>query len=156
VQRRKGDIICALCHPEFRENKMSKSLLLMITLLTGLLVLSCAKGPETNRNANAVAPTAPAPAGSVVTNRNTNSPGTTAATEKIGVEECDTYLTGVENCVAKVPQANRAQLEQAMKTSRTEWKKLADNPQTRGTLAGICKTALANARTAYKAYNCTF
>lgn len=138
---------------------MSKSLLLMICLLTGLLILACGKTAETNRNANATAPagsTAPAPAASVVTNRNTNQPGGTAATEKIGVEECDTYLTGVENCVAKVPQANRAQLEQAMKTSRTEWKKLADNPQTRGTLAGICKTALANARAAYKTYNCTF
>jgi hypothetical protein len=129
----------------------------MICILIGLLVLACGKTAETNRNAAAPTnSTAPAPAGSVVTNRNTNSPGTTAAADKIGIEECDTYLTAVENCVAKVPEANRAQFEQAMKTSRTEWKKLADNPQTRGTLAGICKTALANARTQYKAYNCTF
>ena len=138
---------------------MSKSLLLMICILIGLLVLACGKSAETNRNANATAPagsTAPAPAASVVTNRNTNQPGSTAATDKIGVEECDTYMTAVENCVAKVPAANRAQIEQAMKTSHAEWKKLADNPQTRGTLAGICKAALANARAAYKSYNCTF
>jgi len=135
---------------------MSKSLLLMMCLLTGLLVLACGKSAETNRNANATAPansTAPAPAASVVTNRNTNSPGA----EKIGIEECDSYLTAVDNCVSsKVPEANRAQYRQALNTSRTEWKRMADNPQTRGTLASICKTALANARTQFKAYNCTF
>jgi hypothetical protein len=140
--------------------KMSKSLLLMICLLTGLLILACGKTAETNRNANAVAPsnsTAPAPAGSVVTNRNTNSSAATNPADKIGVEECDTYLTAVDNCIStKVPEANRAALRQAINTSRAEWKRLAENPQTRGTLAGACKTALTTARTQYKAYNCTF
>ena len=139
---------------------MSKSLLLMICLLTGLLVLACGKTAETNRNANAVAPsnsTAPAPAGSVVTNRNTNSSATTNPADKVGIEECDSFLTAYDNCVStKVPEAARAQYKQALTTWRTEWKKLADNPQTRGTLAGICKTQLNTARTQFKAYNCTF
>ena len=135
---------------------MSKSLLLMICLLTGLLVLACGKTAETNRNANSAAPAnanAPAPAASVVTNRNTNSPGA----ERIGIEECDSFLTSYDNCVTtKVPEAARAQYRQALTTWRTEWKKLADNPQTRGTLANICKTQLNTARTQFKAYNCTF
>jgi len=135
---------------------MSKSLLLMICLLTGLLVLACGKTAETNRNANTAAPAnanAPAPAASVVTNRNTNSPGA----EKIGIAECDSFLTSYDNCVTtKVPEAARAQYRQALTTWRTEWKKLADNPQTRGTLANICKTQLNTARTQFKAYNCTF
>ena len=134
--------------------EMSKSLLLMICLLTGLLVLACGKSAETNRNANA---TAPAPAASVTTNKNTNSSAATASAEKIGIEECDTFLTEYDNCVStKVPEAARAQYKQAITTWRTEWKKLADNPQTRGTLAGICKTQLSTARTQLKAYNCTF
>jgi len=138
---------------------MSKSLLLMICLLVGLLVLACGKTADTNRNANATAPsnsTAPAPAASVVTNRNTNSPSGTAAADKIGIEECDAFLTAYDNCVStKVPEASRAQYKQALTTWRTEWKKLANGPS-RGTLAGICKTQLNAARAQFKAYNCTF
>jgi uncharacterized membrane protein len=135
---------------------MSKSLLLMICLLTGLLVLACGKSAETNRNTNATAAnsTTPAPAGSVVTNKNTNS---SLSADKIGIAECDAYLTSVDNCISsKVPEANRAPFRQALNTSRTEWKRMADNPQTRASLAAACKTALDHARTTYKAYNCTF
>ena len=137
---------------------MSKSLLLMICLLTGLIVLSCAKAPETNRNANEVVPAGtPAAAGSVVTNRNTNSPGTTAAADKIGIEECDSFLTAYDNCVStKVPENSRAQYQQAITSWRTSWKKLAETPATRATLASVCKNQLETARAQLKAYNCTF
>jgi len=124
----------------------------MLCILTGLLVLSCSKSDETNRNA------APAPAGTpaVVTNKNDNAP-TTAAAEKVGVAECDNFITAYENCVSsKVPAASRDQLKAAVATWRTQWKKLADNPQTRGTLASACKTQLEATRTQMKAYGCTF
>ena len=133
---------------------MSKSLLLMICILTGLLVLACSKA-DTNRNANAVAPsnsTAPAPAASVVTNRNTNS--TAATAEKIGVAECDAFITAYEACIAKVPEAGRAQYQNAVSQWRSSWKKLADNPTTKGTLAGICKNAHDTAKAQMKSY-CT-
>jgi hypothetical protein len=127
----------------------------MLCILTGLLVLSCAKS-DTNRNA--VAPsnsTTPAPAGSVVTNKNTNS--SVAAADKIGVEECDRFLTEYDNCVSsKVPEANRAQYKTGIAQWRASWKKLAENPATKGTLAGICKTTLENARAQMKSFNCTF
>lgn len=126
---------------------MSKSLLLMLCLLTGLLVLSCAKS-DTNRNA-----TVTAPAGST-TNKNENTPNTT---DRVGVAECDSFITAYETCVSsKVPEASREQLRQAVTTWRTQWKKLADNPQTRGTLAAACKTQLEATRTQMKAYGCTF
>lgn len=132
---------------------MPKSLLLMICLLTGLLVLSCAKAPETNRNANA---TAPAPAASVVTNRNGND-GASLTAEKIGIEECDSFLTAYDNCVStKVPEANRAQYRQAITNWRTSWKKLAETAASRATLASVCKNQLETARAQFKAYNCTF
>lgn len=134
---------------------MSKSLLFMSCILIGLLVLACSKA-DTNRNA--VAPsnsTAPAPAGSVTTNKNTNS--NVASAEKVGVEECDTFLTEYDKCVStKVPEAARAQYKNTLSQWRSSWKKLADNPTTRPTLAGICKNALETARTSMKSYNCTF
>jgi len=134
---------------------MSKSLLLMSCILIGLLVLACGKAVETNRNGNTNTATA-VPAGSPVappTNKNDNS----GASAQVGVAECDTFITAYENCVnAKVPEAARAQFRTTMTTWRTEWKKLADNPQTRPTLVNICKTHMENARTQMKAYGCTF
>jgi hypothetical protein len=131
---------------------MSKSLLLMSCIVISLLVLACARTEETNKNATS----APVAAGTPVappTNRNDN----TGATAQVGVAECDTFITAYENCVTtKVPEAARAQFRSSITTWRTEWKKLADNPQTRGTLASVCKTQLETARTQMKAYNCTF
>ena len=135
---------------------MSKSLLLMLCILTGLLVLACGKAEDTNRNAtnaNAAAPAAPGTA----TNRNDNGNSNTGATAQVGVAECDAFLTAYESCITtKVPEANRAQFRTIMTTWRTEWKKLADNPQTRAGLVTACKTQMENARTQMKAYNCTF
>ena len=135
---------------------MSKSLLLMICILTGLLVLSCTKSAETNRNANAVAPagSAPAPAATVSTNKNGND---SVAADKIGIEECDSFLTSYDNCVStKVPEGSRAQYKQAITSWRASWKKLAETPATRATLASVCKNQLETARAQLKAYNCTF
>jgi hypothetical protein len=134
---------------------MSKSLLLMSCILIGLLVLACGKAVETNRNGNTNTATAAVPAGSpVAPPTNKNDSGTSA---QVGVAECDTFITAYENCVTtKVPEAARAQFRTTMTTWRTEWKKLADNPQTRPTLVNICKTHMENARTQMKAYNCTF
>ena len=131
---------------------MSKSLLLMLCLLIGLVMLACANY-ETNKNATTpAAATSPVPAGTPATNANTN-----AAAEKVGVAECDNFITAYETCVSsKVPEASRAQLRNAVTTWRAQWKRLADNPQTRGTLAAACKTQLEATRTSMKAYGCTF
>jgi succinate dehydrogenase/fumarate reductase-like Fe-S protein len=134
---------------------MSKSLLLMLCILTGLLVLACGK---TDTNRNAAAPANANTATGTTTNKNATATNanTTAATQ-VGVAECDSFITAYENCVTtKVPEANRAQFRSSINTWRTEWKKLADNPQTRGTLVTVCKTQLETARTQMKAYGCTF
>lgn len=132
---------------------MSKSLLLMLCLLTGLLVLACAPGTDTNRNANTVAPTNTSSTASTPAPTNAN----TSTAAAIGIEECDAFLTAYDTCVStKVPEAVRAQYRTSINTWRTEWKKLADNPQTRATLAGICKTQMETARTQLKSFNCTF
>lgn len=137
---------------------MSKSLLLMLCILIGLLVLACGKADDTNRNANstntnATAPTAPG----TTTNRNDNGNTNSGVTAQVGVAECDTFITAYENCITtKVPEAARPQFRNTMTTWRTEWKKLADNPQTRPQLVTACKAQMEAARTQMKAYNCTF
>lgn len=129
---------------------MSKSLILMLCILTGLLVLACAKSADTNRSVAAPSSTnSSAPAGTPATS-------TAAAGDKIGIAECDSFLTAYDNCVStKVPEAVRAQYKTAINNWRTEWKKLADNPQTRGTLATVCKNQLETARTQVKSFGCT-
>jgi hypothetical protein len=123
----------------------------MLCIVTGLLVLACAKSEETNRNAAST--NSAVPAGTPATS--TNSSASTGA--KIGIEECDAFLTAYDNCVStKVPEAARAQYKTILNNWRTEWKKLADNPQTRGTLASACKTQMETARTQLKSFNCTF
>jgi hypothetical protein len=90
----------------------------------------------------------------VTTNKNANS--TAAAGEKIGVEECDAFLTAYESCVSsKVPATARAQYQNSINTLRASWKKLAENPQTRGTLAAACKTQHDQVRTQLKSFGCT-
>jgi len=131
---------------------MSRSLPLVFCLVIGLMVLACTKQPETNHNAANTAAPAGSPAAA------THTPATTAAAgEKIGVAECDAFITAYENCVTtKVPAQARAQFEAGVKTWRAEWKKLADNPQTKSTLVEVCKKQQDAQRTALnKAYGCT-
>jgi hypothetical protein len=123
----------------------------MLCIVTGLLVLACAKSEETNRNAAST--NSAVPAGTPATSTNSSA----SAGAKIGIEECDAFLTAYDNCVStKVPEAARAQYKTILNNWRTEWKKLADNPQTRGTLASACKTQMETARTQLKSFNCTF
>jgi hypothetical protein len=134
---------------------MSKFFLLMVCILTGLLVLAC--GAPTNRNADAPSTaTSPVPAGTpvVTTNRNDN---TSTGGDKVGIAECDNFITAYEACVSgKVPEAARANLRASVATWRTEWKKLADNPQTRGSLAAACQRQREATITAMKTYNCAW
>ena len=132
---------------------MSRSLPLMFCLVIGLLLLACSKPADTNRNAAATNSAVPAgtPAAAA------QSPATSATAEKIGVPECDAFLTAYENCVtSKVPAAQRATFEAGMKTWRTQWKRLADNPQTKPGLVEACKRQQELQRTTLnKTYGCT-
>ena len=128
---------------------MSKSLLLVLTLVVAVLMISCAKS-ESTTNKDATAPATSQPA---------TSPATTAAssTDSIGVAECDAFLKSYEACVKdKVPEAARAQFNSTLAQWRKSWHDAAQNPQTRGTLAAACKAQIDAARQSMKAYGCTF
>jgi hypothetical protein len=134
---------------------MSKSLPLMVCIVIGLLLLACAK-QETNRNAAATTnATSPAPAGTPRSNANTAT--ATATVEKVGVAECDNFIAAYESCVSsKVPESARGPLRAAANRWRTDWKRMADNPQTRAALVEACHRQMETARTQLKPYNCTF
>ena len=102
---------------------LSKTLLIFAVLCTAILI-GCAKTDSTD-NSNSTA-------------GNSNKTGTTTtapAGDKIGVAECDEFIAKYESCTSKVPEIARAQYKDAIARWRTEWKKLADNPDTKGTLA---------------------
>ena len=87
----------------------------------------------------------------------TSTPGTTASGDKIGIPECDDYIAKYESCVrGKVPEAARASMESSLKAARDNWKKAAENAQSRGTLAAACKQASDAAAASMKAYGCTW
>ena len=120
---------------------MSKSLLLMFCILTGLLIVACAKSAETNRN---LAPSS------------SSTPATVSTGDTVGVAECDNFIAAYENCVSsKVPEAQRAVMRNTVATWRADWKKLAADPQTRAQLAAACTRQREATAASMKAVGCT-
>ncbi len=116
-----------------------------ITLaFAGLLVLAgCSEKSEeaTGTDTTAAAPAADAAAAPV------------AAAGTTGIAECDEYLSKVKACISdKVPEAQRAQFEQAMEQSTSAWATMEDKTA----LTQMCKQASEQAKTAYGAMGCEF
>jgi len=114
-----------------------------------LVLVGCTKTEtNTNANANTAATKTTTPA---------STTATTASADKIGVPECDEFIANYDACVSsKVPEVARAQYKTTIEQWRTSWKKLAENPQTKSTLAAACKQSAEQARASMKSYNCTF
>jgi hypothetical protein len=86
-----------------------------------------------------------------------SSSTTTTSANAVGVPECDDYLNKYETCVKeKMPEAARAATLESIKGMREQWKKLADNPVTKGSLAQVCTQSKETTKTAMAAYGCTF
>jgi hypothetical protein len=114
---------------------MSKFFLLIACVLIGLLILAC--GAPTNRNAEA--------------------PSTVSTGEKVGIAECDNFIAAYEACAnSKVEESARANVKASVARLRTDWKKMADDPQTRATLAAACQRQRAATMVAMKTYNCAW
>ena len=121
--------------------------LLILCALFAMLLLGCSK-TETTTNDNAAS-----------SSKASSSPATTtvSAGEKIGVPECDDFIAKYDACVSsKVPEAARAQYKSAVAEWRRSWKKLADNPSTKGSLAAACKQAAEQQAAALKTYGCAW
>src|SRR6185436_17593238 len=132
---------------------MSRTILLIVSLICAVVLLGCSK-TETNDNKTTSGDNKPASSTS-----STPATTTTAAStgDKIGVPECDDFIAKYDECVSsKVPEMARAQYKSAIEQWRTSWKKLAENPQTKGTLASACKQAAEQQNAALKSFGCSF
>ena len=129
---------------------MLRKSLLVFFILCAAILIGCSKTETGNSNGSS---TSSNTAGS----SNTSGSSTTASGDNIGIPECDDYIAKYESCVrGKVPEQARAALESSLKTARDNWKKAAENAQSRGTLAAACKQASDAAAASMKAYGCTF
>jgi len=126
---------------------MQKRILLTMCVAVAFLIVACAQ-PETSTNRN----TGPSTATS------TSTPAAAAPSgDKIGIAECDDFIAAYDACVSnKVPEAVRAQYKASIEQWRSSWKKLAENPDTRGSLAAACKQSAEQARVQMKSFDCTF
>jgi hypothetical protein len=129
---------------------LSKTLLILAVLCTAILI-GCGK-TETTENSNTNSGSKTTTASTPATTTTTTAPGA-----KIGVPECDDFITKYDACVSsKVPEAARAQYKSAVEQWRASWKKLADNPATKGSLAAACKQAAEQQAAALKSYGCAW
>lgn len=128
---------------------MSRIILLIAFLAVAVVLLGCSKTENTNGNTSAPS----------TSSSSSSTPAAAAANsgDKIGVPECDDFIAKYESCVSsKVPEMARAQYKSAIEQWRASWKKLADNPQTKGSLAAACKQAADQQTAALKSFGCTF
>src|ERR1041384_3824352 len=131
---------------------MKRITLVILSTAVALVLFACSKSENTsNSNANS----------STTATKSMAPPGTatasTSAGDKIGVPECDDFIAKYEACVSgKVSEVARRQYQSAVKQWKESWKKLADNPQTKGSLAAACKQAREQQEAALKSFGCTF
>jgi hypothetical protein len=121
----------------------------VLCLAFAVFLIGCST-TETNTNTNTTSGSTDKPA-------TATTPATAAASTSgasIGVPECDDFLAKYDSCTSKVPEMVRAQYENAGKQMRDQWKKLAENPQTKGSLAAACKQAVEQQAAAWKMYGC--
>src|SRR5689334_19763552 len=125
---------------------MRRFTLVILLTVVALALFACAKTDNTsNTNSNATT-------GAKSTGTTGTSATSTAASagDKIGIAECDDFIAKYEACTGKVPEMAREQYKSAMVQWKASWKKLADNPQTKGSLAAACKQAAEQQAQAWK------
>ena len=127
---------------------MLRKSLLVFFILCAAILIGCSKTETGNSNT----------AADNSNKAGTSTSGTTTSSgDKIGVAECDDYVAKYESCLRdKVPAAARAQMENSFKQARDAWKKAAETPQGKASLAAACKQASDAAAAGMKAYGCTW
>lgn len=129
----------------------------MLCVTFALLLAACGGSDTSSNNSTSNTANANKATTNTATTTNTTTSTTSSSGEKIGVAECDELISKYEACInSKVPEAQRAQYKPAIDQWRSSWRALAANPQTKGTLPGICKTSLEKTKESMKTYGCTF
>ena len=110
------------------------ALLFSLCLAIGALMLACGGGGDS-----------------------TNTGGTTASGDKVGVAECDEFIQKYEACVnSKVPESARSMVKANLDTMRAAWKRAAETPQGKAGLAAGCKQALEQAKASMGSFGCSW
>lgn len=124
-----------------------------LSLVIATVLIGCSTATNTNTNTNTASGTTDRPAAAT-----TPATGTASTSgDNIGVPECDDFMTKYDACVSnKVPEMVRAQYKDAIARWRTEWRRMANDPATRGQLAAACKQAAEQQAAALKSFGCTF
>jgi hypothetical protein len=133
---------------------MRRTTILVLSLVCGLVLMACSKTETTNNSNTTVgSSTTDKPASAT-----TPASGTASTTgDNIGVPECDDFITKYDACVSnKVPEMVRAQYKDAIARWRSEWRRMANDPATRGQLAAACKQAAEQQSAALKSFGCSF
>jgi hypothetical protein len=143
---------------------------LALSISCALLLTACGSDTATTNSSNATASnqtattttttTTSTPATTTSTPASTSTPATTTTAssgDKIGVPECDDFITKYEACISgKVPEAARAQFNSTLKQWRDSWRQAAATPQGKAGLAQGCKMSAEQARQSMKSFGCDF
>ena len=142
---------------------------LMLSVSCALLLTACGGSDSNNATTNNMSTTTTSktttttssPATTTTTTTSspattTSSPATTASGDKVGVPECDEYLTKMEACLSKLPAVAKDQYEKSFEQTRTAWRNAASTPQGKASLAQACKAMTDQMKTSMKSYNCEF
>lgn len=131
------------------------------TLLPALLMMALAACDKTGGNSApaadqpAATPTPASTAALAPTEQAAPAATADAGDGKLGIAECDDYISKVKACLAaKVPEAQRAMFDQAMKTSTEQWKTAMAQPGGKEALAAQCKQASDAAKQTYASFGC--
>ena len=129
--------------------------LLALCIAAGLVLLACGGGADNTANTANTANAGNTNKAASNTAANTSTASTSG--DKIGVPECDDYISKYEACVnSKVPESMRATVKASMETARKMWKDAAATPQGKAGLATACKQALETAKTSMASYGCSW
>jgi hypothetical protein len=80
---------------------------------------------------------------------------TTAGDNKVGVASCDEWMEKYTKCIdAKVPEAARAQMKDAMKQTADTWKQTASTPEGKTALENACKQMIESTKQATASFGC--
>ncbi len=135
---------------------MTRKILFVFCMSSILLLLACGTASNSNNSATPASSNSNSAVGSSAP---AGAPPTNVANDgdKIGIPVCDDFIAKYEACITdKVPETVRAQYTEGVAMWRRQWKQLSGNPQTRGSLEEACKSAMEQARTQLKVYNCAF
>jgi len=136
---------------------MVKRFLLPFFVVCAFVMVGCSK-TETNENTSAGnSNNSNKAAASTNSSGTSGTNATSSSSEKIGIADCDDFIAKYDACVSnKVPETARAQYKSAIAQWREGWKKAAENPATKATLAAQCKQIAEQQKNALKMYGCEF